>query len=493
MTWRAVILVSVLLAAPASAQRADPALDAMMRGRQALAAGQAASAERYFAEAVRLLSAGPPAQQGLLVYPLVGMASIDLDAGRYEEARRTSEEALRRGASMFGNRSEPALMALNTLGVALDGLADPRAVEVWEEAVNVASSLAAPDDPEAKLSPLSNYAASLLEAGDPKKSEDINREVLARRSAIYGDRAEGRFVIAVSRLGLASALGRQGKIEEAERHVRAALADVRLAAERGEELRAGDLTLASLVSLSDLLARLGRLDDAEALLEEALSQLPVGYPLPVSAARNLAALRLLGGDADGALSLVRLAYRQRLESAWANAPGEPRIGVDAPGFPAAALKNADLLASAANLASLLFKMGKREEAIALQRGLVATHAAAGSATGLTALEARGDLGAMLVQSGDGRGGVILEESYRALAASPDHVSVRLRIGYELGRFWVSQGRGKEAAPLLSAYADSLAGQSRGRQLAWQDTRQFMASHSSVFEDALDAAWSARDR
>lgn len=488
---RVLTLAAIALCGGAYAQQSDPALAAMYAGRAAYAEGRRTEAERHFVESIRLLRAGPRAQHGFLAYPLVGMAAIQLDEGRYGEAKRTSEEALNWAKGMFGARSEVALMALNPLGVALDGLADPSAKEVWREAVEVARALPTVNDPEARLTPLSNYAASLLDLGDPVQAEAINRTVLERRRAIYGDRPEGRFYIAASQLGLASAVARQGRVEEAEQLIRAAFVDVREAERAGEKLRTQDLATASLISLSDLLVRLKRFDDADVLLSGAIEDWRGPGPAPSSALNNLAALKFARGEQREAVELFHDVYRLRLESAWANAPGKPRIGVEARDFAAARMANADLLTSAANLARALFDTGEQREALALQRGVVEAHRVLAGDGGLAVLEARAALGGMLAAGGDAQALGILRQAYEGLTAAPEFAEARLRVGYAYGRELARTGQADEGLPLILAYTEAFSELSRSSLLTWRDARQLLNRSTGVFEDVLETSWMTR--
>jgi tetratricopeptide (TPR) repeat protein len=486
MVWSA-----VLAAAPAAhAQQDDPALVAMYMGRAAYDEGRPAEAEMYFTESVRLLRARPADQHGFLVYPLSGLASVQLDAGRYSEALQTSEEALGWASDTFGARSEPALMALNAMGSAMDELADPRAVKVWEEALDIAQALPAVESPEARLTPLSNHAAALLDRGDPGQAEEINRTVLAQRRAIYGGQPEGRFYVTVSQLGLASALARQGRVEEAEQIVRAALAEVRDAEKAGEKLRSQDLVTASLISLSDLLIRLKRHDDAEALLSSVIATWGADRA-PPAALNNLALLKFARGEQAEGLSLFRDVYRLRLETAWANAPDKPRIGVEAPGFASRRMANHDLLVSAGNLARALFDTGEHAEALALQRGVMAAHGVLAGEQGLAFLEARVALGEMLAARDDPQGLIMLRQGYEAFTDAPEFANAKLAAGYSYGRELTRMGRAKEAFPLVQAYADSFSDLSRSNLLTWRDARQFLNGAAWVFEDVLETSWAAR--
>ncbi len=486
MMWGAVVA-----AAPAAhAQQDDPALVAMYMGRAAYGEGRRAEAEMYFLESVRLLRAAPPEQHGFLVYPLSGLASVQLDAGRHGEALKTSEEAFGWASEAFGPRSEPALMALNTLGSAMDELADPRAEKVWQEALDIAQALPAVENPEARLSPLSNHAAALLDRGDPGQAEEINRAVLAQRRAVYGGLPEGLLPITVSQLGLAAALGRQGRVEEAEQVVRAALAEVRAAEKAGEKFRSQDLVTASLISLSDLLIRLKRHDDAEALLSSVTATWGADGA-PPAALNNLALLKFARGERAGGLSLFRDVYRLRLEAAWANAPDKPRIGVEAPGFAPQRMANHDLLVSAGNLARALFDTGEHAEALALQQGVAAAQGVLAGEQGLAFLEARIALGEMLAARDDPQGLVMLRQGYEAFPDAPEFASAKLAAGYSYGRELARAGRAKEAFPLVHAYADSFSDLSRSNLLTWRDARQFLNGAAWVFEDVLETSWAAR--
>lgn len=263
-------------------------------GATLLQMGQTAEAEPLLRETVRLLASGPPERRA---EALVTLAAIRRERGDHAEAEDLVWEAL----AALPDRAAPAVRADAETGLALILRSTDRQDEAapLHQAALARLRTAHGDDHPATLDAEAELAGFFFETGQLARAERHYRAVLERMRRIDGGAHPRHHPVLDP---LAFLLRVSGRLDEAEEF---AAQSVTLA----REAVPGTARLgASLTGHAGILAQLGRSDEAEALLIEALA-LPARRPRDRSIALGaLASLRQQRGDWAGAEEAQREAW-----------------------------------------------------------------------------------------------------------------------------------------------------------------------------------------
>jgi serine/threonine-protein kinase len=184
-------------------------------------AGDAAAAERHFAEAAAILRElpGPPAN---LLFPLGGLQRAYFFRGDYRQARIICEEAYAHARKTSGERSLSAIVPAMNLALVKAHLGDADAESLAGETVGVARERYPPRHIEISRS-LTTYGRILIALGKPAQAEPLLREAADIARGVF---AKDNWRPAESRVFLGASLAQQGKAEEAARVLRDGLREM---------------------------------------------------------------------------------------------------------------------------------------------------------------------------------------------------------------------------------------------------------------------------
>jgi len=253
-------------------------------------------------------------------------------AGDYDRAERLYRDALATEPARgpWGGREPRDLTAnlLNNLGLIRHARGDYRAAEdLYRRALAISRSLHGELHPDVTAG-LNNLAAVLRWRGDDAGAERIFRQVLANRRKVYGDR-HPEVAMALNSLGMLEAT--RGDFAAGERHLRESLAIDR------EVYPAEHPNIAlALGNLCGLLHASGRETEAESACERALAmnrRLLGQHPRVAANLVTLGEIRLALGRPEDAQALLHQAldlYRKTLPTGhWRIAEAESVLGASA--------------------------------------------------------------------------------------------------------------------------------------------------------------------
>jgi serine/threonine-protein kinase len=172
--------------------------------------GDQAAAERYFREAAAILRAlpGPPPN---LLHPLIGVQRAHFYRGEFAQAKAVCEEAYRVARAQGGDENRNTVTAMNVLAIVKAHLGEPDAEDLARRAVDGARALYPAGHFEISRS-LTALGRVLIQREQAEEAERHLREALAiARRAFSGN----NWRPAESQMFLGLALSAQGRADEA--------------------------------------------------------------------------------------------------------------------------------------------------------------------------------------------------------------------------------------------------------------------------------------
>jgi serine/threonine-protein kinase len=232
---------------------------------------------------------GDPAQHAIA---LTDVALSLNGLRRRAEAEPVFREALARQRQAYGGDHKEIAWTLNNLAWGLHAMGRlDEAAGYYEEALAMLRRLGAPN--VELFQTLNNLAGLYGDRGDVETAERMLREVLALVEGLYGPSGHAAVARAHSALGVLEI--ERGRFEEAARNTRTALeANRKLLGERHT------WTAITMQTHAIALLGLGRLDEAEALLQRSLAVrrevLPPGHADTISSHFGLARVAVAHGE-----------------------------------------------------------------------------------------------------------------------------------------------------------------------------------------------------
>ncbi len=283
--------------------------------------GELPEARQHYQQALEILQRLRGANDIALVEPLDGLAQMSRKQGELEQAEALYRRALSiRTAKLGARHSETAHLMVNLGAVLTDRGAHRDAEQQYRVALGILGEALGPDNPRIA------HARSNLGTLMSKQGRHASAEVQLRAAAEIWQLAHGpdHPRVALARQNLAVVLEAQGRHEDAIEQYRRTLGIWRKGSTREHQQR----TAHALRNLGNLLATVGRGDEARAHYQEALEQasrsLGPDAPLVASILNRLGAL-LLSRDGDGVE--VESLHRRALEIYEQRFGAEhPRIG-----------------------------------------------------------------------------------------------------------------------------------------------------------------------
>lgn len=184
-------------------------------------AGDAVTAESYFAEAAAILRElpGPP---GNLLFPLGGLQRAHFFRGEYTEARKICEEAYAHARKTSGERSLNTVVSTMNLALVKAHMGEADAETMANEAVKKVRETFPPKHMEVSRS-LTGYGRILIALGKPAQAEPLLREAVEIARGVF---AKDNWRPAESQVFLGAALAQQGRADEAARFLREGLREM---------------------------------------------------------------------------------------------------------------------------------------------------------------------------------------------------------------------------------------------------------------------------
>jgi serine/threonine protein kinase/tetratricopeptide (TPR) repeat protein len=300
----------------------------------------------------------------------------DLDGlDDHDGAERLLREALTLGREIHGQEHRDIGVSLNLLALVLRARGNhTESIELNREALLLRRKLLGPDHPETFQS-LHNLALNLMDQGDLGEAERLLREVLQTEKAVAGQEHPG---VALTLYNLGTVALKRGRLAEAEALHREAL-----------ELRRKRLGLdhplvaVSLGALAETLWSSGSFAEAESALREvlALEQRRPGHDSlrVANTYHNLSVLLRKSGDVANSEIMRREAARETLLHARTHETNSVAV----------------LESAISDLAEVLYRQGRYEEAEPLYRELYQNRAQRQSDTDEGVVSAKASLGRLL--------------------------------------------------------------------------------------------------
>ena len=184
-------------------------------------AGDAAAAERHFAEAAGILRElpGPPAN---LLFPLAGLQRAHFFRGDYKQARTICEEAYAHARKTSGDRSLHTVVSTLNLALIKAHLGEADAEAMANDAVKRVREIFPPRHMEVSRS-LTTYGRILIALRKPAQAEPLLREAVGIARGVF---AKENWRPAESQVFLGAALAQQSRTEEAARFLRDGLREM---------------------------------------------------------------------------------------------------------------------------------------------------------------------------------------------------------------------------------------------------------------------------
>jgi len=185
-------------------------------------AGDAAAAEKHFAEAASILRQlpGPP---GNLLYPLIGLQRAYFWRGEYGKALAIAEEAYSHARKTAGQRHPNAAAAAMQLALIQAHLGHPGAAMLARDTVALQRSVFPPTHIEITRG-LTTLSRIHLLQGKPAEAVPLLRQAYSAARNIY---PKPNWRTAESRLFLGAALAMQGNRSDAQSELEAAVQEMR--------------------------------------------------------------------------------------------------------------------------------------------------------------------------------------------------------------------------------------------------------------------------
>ncbi len=231
-------------------------------GSTALREGNSRGALRLYAQAVRIAEEADGALSWRVALPLRHLAEATMVVSKLDEAERLSERSLVIARRNYGRRSPALISFIGTLaGIREAQGRVEEAVRLREEVLQLAGNTRGPNTERALG--LVKLARTRAWQGKDQEAEELYEEALAM---VSDDRAERRHVESEALGGLASLRLREGRLGEAEKFARRALAE-RQASWGGNSI----LIVGPLEQLAQVYAKQDKPEEARSCLNRAIA------------------------------------------------------------------------------------------------------------------------------------------------------------------------------------------------------------------------------